>query len=182
MKEDICAGGIHGDAQECLTPHSGSGDVTPYDQGSPMSLAQRPLEITRSVHHSSMSSPTIGTAPTIAAFSRSSTDGSQLGNSPPSGKKVVPREPNPMPAAKRLRVGDPKAAPIEVDDPGLRVSRAKAGRDLHAIRALQLQWLPDDYTPGARSFVVGALSLHALRGQTPLHGADLRVQATIMYR
>ena len=64
----------------------------------------------------------------------------------------VPREPNPMPAAKRLRVGDDMAAPIVVDDPDLRVSRApskaKAGRDLPSIRALNFQLLPDGYTLG----------------------------------
>ena len=32
------------------------------------------------------------------------------------------------------------------------------------------------------SFFAAALSLHALRSQTPLSGADLRVQATIVYR
>ena len=91
-----------------------------------------------------------------------------------------------MLAAKRLPVGDDKAAPIEVDGPGLRVgrapSKAKAGRDLPTIHALKLQLLPDDYTPGACFFFAAALSLHALSSRTPLHGADLQVQATIVYR
>ena len=91
-----------------------------------------------------------------------------------------------MPAAKRSRVGDDKAAPIEVDDPdpsaGRAPSKAQASRDLPTIRALKLQLLPDDYTPCACLFFAATLSLHALRSLTPLHGADLRVQATIMYR
>ena len=33
ITEDTRPGGIHGVAQECLTPHSGCGDVTPFDQG-----------------------------------------------------------------------------------------------------------------------------------------------------
>ena len=91
-----------------------------------------------------------------------------------------------MPVAKRFGVGDDKAAPMEVHDPDLRVgraaSKAKAGTAVPTIRALKLQLLPDDYTPGACFFFAAALGLHALCSQTPLHGADLRVHATIMYR
>ena len=56
MKEDTGPRGIHGDAQESLTLHSGNGDVTPSDQGSPVPLAKRPPEVRLSVQHSDMSS------------------------------------------------------------------------------------------------------------------------------
>ena len=79
-----------------------------------MPLAQRPLEVMLRVQHSDMSflalHSSIGTAPTVVAPSQSSTDGSRLGNGPPSGKKAVP-EPNPMPTANCLRVRDDMAAP-----------------------------------------------------------------------
>ena len=73
-------GSIHGVAQECLTPHSGCGDVTPSDQESRVPLAQRPPQVMLSGQDSDMSSPNVhsslGTAPTVMAPSHSSTEGS----------------------------------------------------------------------------------------------------------
>ena len=106
VTEDTGPDGIHGVAQECLTPHSGCGVVTPSDQRSHVPLAQRPPQVMLSGQDSDLSSPnmhsSVGTACTIMAPSQSSTAGSQLSNSPPSSKKAVRRDPNPMPAAKRL--------------------------------------------------------------------------------
>ena len=157
--------GIHGVAQECPTPHSGCGDVPPYDHGSPVALAQRPPQVMLSAQDSDMSSldvhSSLGTACTVMAPSQSSTDGSQLSNSPPSGKKAMPRDPNPMPATKRLCVGDDMAAPNEVDNPGLRVeeasSKAKVGKDLPTIRALKLWLQADDFSAGACFFFCSCL-------------------------
>ena len=119
------------------------------------------------------------------APSQSSTYGSQLSNSPPSGKKAMPRDPNPMPAAKRVRLGVDQAAAIDIDHPDQKVKvdriKATAGRDPPTIRQLKLRLAPDEYIAGACFFYAAALSLHALRSQTPSTGVDLRVQATIMY-
>ena len=73
-------------AQECLTPHSGCGAESLFDPGSPVPLAQRPRQVLFSGQGSEMSSPnmhsSLGTACTVMAPSQSSTDGSQLSNSP----------------------------------------------------------------------------------------------------
>ena len=91
-----------------------------------------------------------------------------------------------MPPAKRVRLGENLATPIEMDNPNQKLDKdpckAKAGRDLPIIRQLKLRLAPDEYTPGACFLFAAAPSLHALRSQTPLFGVDLRVQATIMYR
>ena len=200
------AGGVHADdenqgrqvmentgpvvAKECLTPHPGCGAESLSDQGSPVHLAQRPPQVSLSGQDSEMSSPnmdsSLGTACTVVAPSQSSTDGSQPCNSPPSGKKAMPRDPNPMPAAKRVRLGADGAAAIECDDPNQKVEldkiKAPAGRELPTIRQLKLRLARDEYVAGACFFYATALSLHALRSQTPLTGVDLRVQATTMYR
>ena len=160
VTEDAGRGGMHAIVLECLTPHSGCGVVPPSDQGSPMPLAQRPPPIMLSGQDSDMSSPNVhgslGIACTVMAPSQLSTDGSQLSKKPPSGKKAVPRDPNPMPAAKCLRVGDDMAAPIEVDNPNQTVeeapSKAEFGRDLPTIRQLKFWLEPDDYTLGACFF------------------------------
>ena len=156
-ERDITENTDLGIAQECLTPHSSCGVVTPSHQGSRVPLAQRPPQVLLSGQDSDMSSPnmhsSLGTACTVMAPSQSSTDGSQLSNSPPSGKKAMPRDPDPMLAAKRLRVGDDLATPIETDNPNQTVqkapSKAKAGRDLPTIRQPKLWLAPDDYTHGA---------------------------------
>ena len=200
------AGGVHADdeiqgrdgmentgpsaAQECPTPHPGRGAESLFDQGSPVPLAQRPPQVLLSGQDSEMSSPNmdsrLGTACTVVAPGQSSTDGSQLSNSPPSGKKAMPRDPNPMPAAKRVRLGVDQAAAIDVDNPDQKVEvdtiKATAGRELPTIRQLKLRLARDEYVAGVCFFYAAALSLHALGSQTPLTGADLRVQATIMYR
>ena len=126
------AGGVHADdevmenigpgaADECRTPHPGCGAESLSDQGSPVPLAQRPPHVSLSGQDSEMSSPnldsTMGTACTVLAPSQSSTDGSEPCNSPPSGKKAMPRNPNPMPAAKRVRLGADGAAAIDGDNP-----------------------------------------------------------------
>ena len=56
MKEDTSASGNTGDAQECLTPHLSSGDVTPSDHGSRVPRAERPQQDIGSVQHNDMSS------------------------------------------------------------------------------------------------------------------------------
>ena len=108
-------------AQECLTPHSGCGVEALSDQGSPVPQAQRPPQVLLSWQGSEMSSPnmhsSLGTTCTVVAPSESSTDGSQLSNSPPSGKKAMPNDPNPMPAAKRVWLGVDQATAIEIDNP-----------------------------------------------------------------
>ena len=128
----------------------------------------------------------LGTALTVMAPSQSSTDGSQLSNSPPSGKKAMPRDPNPMPAAKRVQLGVDQAAAIDIDNTHQELAdnriKAKAGRDLPTKWQLKLRLAPDEYIAGASFFYAAALSLHALRSETCLTGVDLRVQATIMYR
>ena len=67
------------------------------------------------------------------APSQSSTDGSQLSNNPPSGKKAMPRDPNPIPAAKRVPLGLDQAAAIDIDNLDQELEedplKAKAGRD-----------------------------------------------------
>ena len=179
-----------GAAEECLTPHPGCGAESLSDQGSPVPLAQRPPQVSLSRQDSEMSSPnmdsSLGTACTVVAPSQSSTDGSQPCNSPPSGKKAMPRDPNPMPAAKRLRLGADEAAAIDCDNPNQKVGldkiKARPGRELPSIRQLKLRLARDEYVAGACFFYATALSLHALRSQTPLTGVDLRVQATTMYR
>ena len=149
-----------------------------------MPLAQRPPQVMLSGQDSDMSSPNVhsslGTARTVMAHNQSSTDGSQLSNSPPSGKKAVPRDPNPMPVAKRLRVGDGMAAPIEVDHPNLTVdeapSKAKVGRDPPTIRALKLRLEPDDYTACACFFFCSCPE-HACSPQSdPLIWCDLQAR------
>ena len=135
------AGGVHADdemqgrdvmentgpgaAQECLTPHPGCGAESLSDEGSPVPLAQRPPQVLLSGQDSEMSSlnmhSSLGTACTVVAPSQTSTDGSQLSNSPPSGKKAMPRDPNPMPAAKRVRLGVDQAAAIDIDNPDQKV-------------------------------------------------------------
>ena len=91
-----------------------------------------------------------------------------------------------MPAAKRVRLGMDEAAAIDFDNPDQKVEvdkiKAPAGRDLPTIRQLKLRLARDEYVAGACFCYAAALSLHALRSQTPLTGADLRAQATIMYR
>ena len=200
------AGGVHADdeiqgrdvmentgpgaAQECLTPHPGGGAESLSDQGSPVPLAQRPPQVLLSGQDSEMSSPNmqrcLGTACAVVAPSQSSTDGSQLSNTPFSGKNAMPRDPNPMPAAKRVRLGVDQAAAIDIDNPDEKVEvdkiKATAGRELPTIRQLKLRLALDEYFAGACFSYAAALSLHALRSHTPLTGADLRVQATIMYR
>ena len=179
-----------GAAEECLTPHPGCGAESLSDQGFPVPLAQRPPQVSLSGQDSEMSSPTmdssLGTACTVAAPSQSSTDGPQPFNSPPSGKKAMPRDPNPMPAAKRVRLGADGAAAIDCDNPNQKVGvdkvKAPAVRELPTIRQLKLRLARDEYVAGACFFCATSLSLHALRSQTPLTGVDLRVQATTMYR
>ena len=110
-----------GVAQECLSPHSGCGVESHADQGSLVPLAQRPPQVLLSGQDSEMSSPnmhsSLGTACTVTAPSQSSTDGSQPSNSPPLGKKAMPRDPNPMPAAKRVRLGVEQDTAIDIDNP-----------------------------------------------------------------
>ena len=123
---------------------------------------------------------------TVMAPSESSTDGSHLSNIPPSSKKAMPRDPNLTPAAKRVRLGVDQAAAIDIDNLDEKVEvdkiKANAGRELPTIRQLKLRLARDQYDAAACFFHAAALSLHALRSQTPLTGADLRVQATIMYK
>ena len=200
------AGGVHADdenqgrevmenigtgaAEECLTPHPRCGAESLSDQGSPVPLARRPPQVSLSGQDSEMSSPnmdsSMGTACTVVAPSESSTDGSEPCNSPPSGKKAMPRDPNPMPAAKRVRIGADGAAAIDCDNPNQKVEvdkiKAPASRELPTIRQLKLWLARDEYVAGACFFYATALSLHALRSETPLTGVDLRVQATTMYR
>ena len=179
-----------GAAEECLTPHPGCGAESLSDQGSPVPLALRPPQVSLSGQDSEMSSPnmdsSMGTACTVVAPSQSSTDGSEPCNSPPSGKKAMPRDPNPMPAAKRVRLGADGAAAIGCDNPNQKVEvdkiKAPAGRELPTIRQLKLRLARDEYVAGACFFYATALSLHALRSETPLTGVDLRVQATTMYK
>ena len=131
------AGGVHADdenhsrdvmentglgaVEEWLTPHPGCGAESLSDQGSPVPLAERPPQVLLSGQDGEMSSPyvdsSLGTACSVVAPSQSSTDGSQRSNSPPSGKKAMPRDPNPMPAAKRVRLGVDEAAAIDCDNP-----------------------------------------------------------------
>ena len=168
-------------AEECLTPHPGCGAESLSDQGSPVPLAQRPPQVSLSGQDSEMSSPnmdsSLGTACTVMVASPSSTDGSQPSNSPPSGKKAMPRDPNPMPAAKRVRLGVDEAAAIDCDNPDQKVEvdkiKAPAGRELPTIRQLKLRLARDEYVAGACVFYAAALSLHALRSQTPLTGATM---------
>ena len=98
----------------------------------------------------------------------------------------MPSDPNPMPAAKRVRLGVVQAAATDIDNPDEKVEvdkiKANAGRELPTIRQLQLRLARDEYVAAACFFYAVALGLHALRSQTPLTGADLRVQASIMYR
>ena len=193
------AGGVHADnenqgrevmenigpgaAEECLTPHPGCGAESLSDQGSPVPLAQRPPQVSLSGQDSEMASPdmdsSMGTACTVVAPSQSSTDGSEPCNSPPSGKKAMPRDPNPMPAAKRVRLGADGAAAIDCDNPNQKVEedkiKAPASRELPTIRQLKLRLARDEYVAGACFFYATALSLHALRSETPLTGVDLRV-------
>ena len=179
-----------GAAEECLTPHPGCGAASLSDQGSPVPLAQRPPQVSLSGQDSEMASPdmdsSMGTACTVVAPSQSSTDGSEPCNSPPSCKKAMPRDPNPMPAAKRVRLGADGAAAIDCDNPNQKVEedkiKAPASRELPTIRQLKLRLARDEYVAGACFFYATALSLHALRSETPLTGVDLRVQATTMYR
>ena len=179
-----------GAAEECLPPHPGCGAESLSDQGSPVPLAQRRPQVLFSWQDSEMSSPnmdsSLGTARTVVAPSQSSTDGSQPSNNPPSGKKAMPRDPNPMPAAQRVRLGVDEAAAIDCDNPDQKVEvdkvKAPAGRELPTIRQLKLRLARDEYVAGACFFHAAALSLHAFRSQTLLTGEDLRVQATIMYR
>ena len=91
-----------------------------------------------------------------------------------------------MLAAKLVRLGVDQATPIEIDNPNRKLKKdplkAKGGRDLPTIRQVRLRLAPDEYNAGAYFFFAGAVSLHALRSQTPLFGVGLRVHATIMYR
>ena len=84
-----------------------------------------------------------------------------------------------MPAAKRVRLGVDEAAAIDFEHPDQKVEvdkiKAPAGRELPTIRQLKLRLARDKYVAGACFFYAAALSLHALRSQTPLTGADLRV-------
>ena len=179
-----------GAAEECLTPHPGCGAESLSDQGSPVPLAQRPPQVSLSGQDSEMSSPnmdgSMGTACTVVAPSQSSTDAPEPCNSPPSGKKAMPRDPNPMPAAKRVQLAADGAAAIDCDNPNQKVEvdkiKAPASRELPTIRQLTLRLARDEYVVGACFFYATALSLHALRSETPLTGVDLRVQATPMYR
>ena len=179
-----------GAAEECLTPHPSCGAESLSDQGSPVPLAQRPPQVSLSGQDSEMASPnmdsSMGTACTVVAPSPSSTDGSEPCNSPPSGKKAMPRDPNPMPATKRVRLGADGAAAIDCDNSNQKVEvdkiKAPASRELPTIRQLKLRLARDEYVAGACFFYATALSLHALRSETPLTGVDLRVQATTMYR
>ena len=79
----------------------------------------------------------------------------------------MPRDPNPMPAAKRVRLGADGAATIDCDNPNQKVEvdkiKAPAGRELPTIRQLKLRLARDEYVAGARFFYATALSLHALR-------------------
>ena len=150
-----------GAAQECLTPHPGCGAESLSDQGSPVPLAQRPPQVLLSGQDSEMSSPnmqsSLGMACTVMAPSQSSTDDSQLSNSPPSGKKAMPRDPNPMPAAKRVRLGVDQAATIVFDNRDEKVEvdkiKANAGRELPTIRQLKLRLARDEYVAGACFFL-----------------------------
>ena len=140
-----------GVAQECLTAHSRCGVEALSHQGSPVPLAQRPPKVLFTGQDSEMSSPTmhssLGTACTVMALSKSSTDGSHLSNSPPSSKKAMPRDPKHMPAAKCVRFGEDLATPIEIDNPNQKLEKdplkAKAGRDPPTIRQLKLRLAPD---------------------------------------
>ena len=126
-----------------------------------MPLAQRPPQVSLSGQDSEMSSPnmhsSLGTACTVMAPSQSSTDGSKLSNSPSSGKKALPRDPNPMPAAKRVRLGVDQAAAIDIDNPDEKVEvdkiKANAGRDLPTIWQLKLRLERDEYVAGACFFM-----------------------------
>ena len=60
--------------------------------------------------------------------------------------------------------------------------KAPASRELPTIRQLKLRLARDEYVAGACFFYATALSLHALRSETPLTEVDLGVQATTMYR
>ena len=79
-----------------------------------------------------------------------------------------------------------EAAAIDCDNPDQKVEvdkiKAPASRELPTIRQLKLRLARDEYVAGACFFYAAALSLHALRSQTPLTGVDLRVEATTMYR
>ena len=131
-----------GAAEECLMPHPSCGAQSLSDQGSPVPLAQRPPRVSMGGQDSEISSPnmdsSLGTACTVVAPSQSSTNGSQPCNSPPSGKKAMPRHPNPMPAAKRVLLGADGAAAIDSDNPNQKVEvdkiKALAGRELPTIR------------------------------------------------
>ena len=171
------AGGVHADdenqgqdvmqntgpgaAEQCLAPHPGCGTESLSDQGSPVFLAQRPPQVFLSGQDSEMSSPNmdsnLGTACTVVAPSQSSTDGSQPSNSPPSGKKAMPRDPNRMPAAKRVRLGVDEAAAIDCDNPDQKVEvdkiKAPAGREPPTIRQLKLRLARDEYVAGACFFL-----------------------------
>ena len=179
-----------GVAQECLTPHSGGVAEALFDQGSPVRLAQHPPQVLLGAQDSEMSSPnmqsSLGAACTVMAPSESSTDGSQLSNSPPSGKKAMPGDPNPMPAAKRVRLGVVQAIAIEIDNRDQKLDKdplkAKAGRDRPTFRRLKLRLAPDEYTAGACFFFCSCLEPPCFRSQTPLTGVDVRVEATIMYK
>ena len=85
-----------------------------------MPLAQRPPQVLLSGQDSEMSPPnmhsSLETACTVKAPSQSSTDGSQLSNSPPSGKKAMSRDPNPMRAAKPMSLGVDQTAAIDIDN------------------------------------------------------------------
>ena len=126
-----------------------------------MPLAQRPPQVMLSDQDSEMSSPNmhsnLGTACTVMVPSRSSTDGSQLSNCPLSGKQAMPRDPNPKPAAKRVRLGVDQATSIQIDNPNQKLEedplKARAGTDLPTIRQVKLQLAPEEYTPGACSLL-----------------------------
>ena len=106
---DIMENTSPGVAQGCLTSHFGCGVETLSDRGALVPLGQRPPQVLLSGQDSDMSSPnmhsSLGTACTVMAPSQFATAGSQLSNSPPSSKKAMPRDPNPMPRAKRVRLG-----------------------------------------------------------------------------
>ena len=76
-----------------------------------------------------------------------------------------------MRAAKRVRLGVDQAATIDIDNLDEKVEvdeiKAKAGRDLPTIRHLKLRLARDEYIASACFFSAAALSLHALRSQTP---------------
>ena len=184
-----------GVAQECLTPHSGSGVEALSDQGSPVPLARRPPQVLLSRQDSEMLSPNMhsnwGTACTVMAPTQSGTDGSQLSKPPPSGRKAMPRDPTPMRAVKHVRLGVDQATAIEIINSNQKVEedplKDTAGRDLPTIHQLRLRLAPDEYTAGACFFFCScpeppcSLQSNPLIWCGPASSGSHNVQGTVWY-